>query len=145
MIEALAYLANARFLFDCISFTACRSPYSHTVLNADGRIHAFTCVRLFFIFFLTQVFTPFNICASLFFSVLPFFNVVFLYPILTRTTFIALNFILLHASIDATISLSVSVLIRLNPRATSGFLHTPLLPQSSCHHAYYVHFRIVLS
>ena len=50
MIQALAYLANARCLFDCISSTAYRSPFSHTVLNADGRIHAVTCVRLFFSF-----------------------------------------------------------------------------------------------
>ena len=50
MIQALAYLANARCFFDCISSTAYRSPYSHTVLNADGRIHAVTCVRFFLSF-----------------------------------------------------------------------------------------------
>ena len=61
----------------------------------------------------------------------------------------ALNFIFLGASFDATISLSVSVFIRLNPRVTSGFfqlmyLLTPLLSppppptQSSCYHAYFL-------
>ena len=105
MIQALAYLANARCFFDCISSTAYRSPYSHTVLNADGRIHAVTCVR-FFLSFSLYKFLHLLTFAHLFFSALPFFNVLFLYPILT---FIALNFILLRASIDATISLSVSL------------------------------------
>ena len=55
----------------------------------------------FVIFFLTQVFTPFQICASLFF-LLPlvpsfFFSSQFSFiPIFTRTSFIALNFILLR-------------------------------------------------
>ena len=59
----------------------------------------------------------------------------------------ALNFILLRASLDATISLSVSVFIRLDPRATSGFLHLIYLltPQSSCYHAYFVRLRMVSS
>ena len=41
-------------------------------------------------------------------------------PIFTRTSFIALNINLLRPSLDATISVSVSVFIRLNPRATPG-------------------------
>ena len=42
-------------------------------------------------------------------------------PIFTRTFFIVFNFNLPRASLDATISLSVSAFNRLNPRATSGF------------------------
>ena len=53
--------------------------------------------------FLTQVFAPFHICASLFsatfYSFFPFFKVLFLYPIFTRTLVIALNIFLLRASI----------------------------------------------
>ena len=51
-----------------------------------------------------------------------FFKVLLLYPIFTRTLVIALNIFLLRASIDATIRLSLSVFIRPNPCATSGFL-----------------------
>ena len=32
---------------DCISFTVCCSPYSHTVLEADGHVHTVTCLRPF--------------------------------------------------------------------------------------------------
>ena len=115
------HLTNACRLFDCIS-SFIYSPYCHMVLNADERVHSVTCVRLFLHFFLTQDFTLFHICASLFSASFPFFIVLFLYPIFTCTSFIALNLITLRASLDATISLSVSVFIRLNPRATSGFL-----------------------
>ena len=77
-------------------------------------------------FFLTQVFAPFHICASLFsasfFSFFPFFIALSLYPIFTRTLVIALNIFLPRASIYATIRLSLSVFIRLNPCATPGFL-----------------------
>ena len=55
----------------CVSSTD--YPYYYTVLNADGRVHTVTCVRLFYLFpcisFYT-VFTLFHICASLF--LLPF-------------------------------------------------------------------------
>ena len=50
MFQTPAYLTKARHLFDCISFTVYRSPYCHTVLNADGRVHTVTCVRLFLSF-----------------------------------------------------------------------------------------------
>ena len=83
-------------------------------------------VCTFFTFFLTQVFAPFHICASLFsasfFSFFPFFIALSLYPIFTRTLVIALNIFLPRASIYATIRLSLSVFIRLNPCATPGFL-----------------------
>ena len=59
--------------------------------------------------------------ASLF-SFFPFFVALSLYPIFTRTLVIALNIFLPRASIDATIRLSLSVFIRLNPCATPGFL-----------------------
>ena len=83
-------------------------------------------VCTFLTFFFTQVFAPFHICASLFFCflffILSFFIALFLYPIFTRTLVIALNIFLPCASIYATIRLSLSVFIRLNPCATPGFL-----------------------
>ena len=125
MFRASTHLTNARRFFNCISSTVYRCPYSHAVLNADGHVYAVTCVHLFYLF-LTQVFAPFHICASLFsatfYSFFPFFKVLFLYPIFTRTLVIALNIFLLRASIGATIRLSLSVFIRPNPCATSGFL-----------------------
>ena len=57
-----------------------------------------------------------------FFSFFPFFIALFLYPIFTRTLVIAFNIFLPRASIYATIRLSLSVFIRLNPCATPGFL-----------------------
>ena len=90
-------------------------------MPTDVFILSYACALI--TFFLPQVFTPFHICVSLFFSFfwfLLFFSLCFsLIPIFTRTSFV--NFILLRASLDATISLSVSVFIRLNPRVTSGF------------------------
>ena len=71
-------------------------------------LHLFTFAHPFF---------PASFC-----SFFPFFIVLFLYPIFTRTFLIALNIFFLYASIDATIRLSLSVFIRLNPRAISGFL-----------------------
>ena len=77
------HLTNACRLFDCISSFIC-SPYCHMVLNADERVHSVTCVRLFLPFFLTQDFTLFHICASLFSPSFPFFYRTFplshLYP-----------------------------------------------------------------
>ena len=125
MFQASTHLTNARRFFNCISSTVYRSPYSHTDLNADRRVYAVTCVHLF-TFLLTQVFAPFHICASFFsasfFSFFPFFRALSLYPIFTRTLVIALNIFLPHASIYATIRLSLSVFIRLNNCATLGFL-----------------------
>ena len=90
MFQAPVPLRKARHLFDCVSFTVYRSPYCHTVLNADGRVHTVICVRLFYLF-------P-HICASLFFSpssgsFLFFFFFFFSsqfssIPIFTRTSFI---------------------------------------------------------
>ena len=111
----------------------------------DVSIHLHVCA--FFFFFLTQVFISFHICASLFstsFCSFFFFIVLFLYPISACTCFIALNFILLHASLEY---LLVCFSFRLNPRATSGFLQLIYLltPPESCYHAYFVHFRMVSS
>ena len=53
----------------CVSSTD--YPYYYTVLNADGRVHTVTCVRLFYLFPCTSFYT-FHICASLF--LLPFFS-----------------------------------------------------------------------
>ena len=41
MFQAPTHSTIARRLFDCTSSTVCRSPYCHTVLNADGRVHTF--------------------------------------------------------------------------------------------------------
>ena len=112
-----------------------------TILNADGRFYTVTCVLLF------DTFSHLRIA---FFSFLPFSIVLFLYPIFTCTSSIVLNFILLRASLNATISLSVLIFIRLNPPATSGFFHlmyllTSLPPLSSCYHVYFFHVRMVSS
>ena len=115
------HLTNACRLFDCISSFIC-SPYCHMVLNADERVHSVTCVRLFYLFSSHKILHFFTYAHHFFLLPSLFFIVLFLYPIFTRTPFIALNLITLRASLDATISLSVSVFIRLNHRATSGFL-----------------------
>ena len=98
-------------------------------------------------FFLTHVFTSFHTYAFLFSASFRsfFFIVLFLYPMFTRISLIALNFILVRNSFDATFS--VSVFIRLDPRQrqASYNLYTSLLPQSSCYHAYFVPFRMVSS
>ena len=133
MFRASTHLTNARRFFNCISFTVYRSPYSHAVLNADGPVYAVTCVHLFYIFphkFLHLFTFALPFFSDSFCSFFPFFKVLFLYPIFTRTLVIALNIFLLRASIDATIRLSLSVFIRPNPCATLGFLqfiylHTP--------------------
>ena len=60
-----------RFVFLIVSSTVYHSPYCYTVLNGFWTsIHLY--VRAFLPFFLTQVFTPFHICASLFFCFLLF-------------------------------------------------------------------------
>ena len=80
MFQAPTHLTNARRLFDYFSSTVYRSPYSHAVLNADGRVHA-RHVCAFFTFFLAQVFKPFHIFASVFSFLwfLPFLIEIFLY------------------------------------------------------------------
>ena len=107
-------------------------PHSHTVLEADGHVHTVTSLRPFLpfsthrflhLFTFARPFFLLPFVPSLFFS--SYFSFI---PILTRTYFIASNFILLRASSDATISLSVSVFIRLNPHATSCFLYLINLP-----------------
>ena len=107
MFQAPTHLTNARRLFDCVSSIVYSFSYCHTVLNADRRVH---------------VATSFHICAFLFSASFRsfFFIVLFLYPMFTRISLIALNFILVRNSFDATFS--VSVFIRLDPHATSGSL-----------------------
>ena len=126
MFQASTHLTNARRFFNCISSTVYRSPYSHAVLNADGPVYAVTYVHLFYLFpqtsFCTFSHLRFPFSSDSFCSFFPFFKELFLYPIFTRTLVIALNIFLLRASIDATIRLSLSVFIRPNPCATSGFL-----------------------
>ena len=100
MFQTPAYLTKARHLFDCISFTVYCSPYCHTVLNADGRVHTVTCVRLF-LSFSSHKFLHLFTFAHPFFFLLPlvssFFSLQFSFiPIFTRASFIALNFILLR-------------------------------------------------
>ena len=133
MFRASTHLTNARRFFNCISSTVYRSPYSHAVLNADGPVYAVTCVPLFNLF----PHTSFCTFSHLRF---PFFLIPFVCSFLSlkyfsfipslRALVITLNIFLLRASIDANIRLSLSVFIRPNHCATSGFLqfiylHTP--------------------
>ena len=67
MFQAPAHLTKAHHLFDCISFTVYRSPYCHTVLNSDGRVHTVTYLRLFYLFPHTSFYT-FSHLHILFFS-----------------------------------------------------------------------------
>ena len=76
MFQAPAPLRKARHLFDCVSFTVYRSPYCHTVLNADGRVHTVIRVRLFLSFSSHQFLHLFTFAHPFFFSFLwflPFF------------------------------------------------------------------------
>ena len=102
MFQAPAYLTKARHLFDCVSFTVYRSPYCHTVLNADGRVHTVTYLRLFLSFSSHKFLHLFTFAHPFFFSFLWFLHFFFssqfsFIPIFTRTSFIALNFILLRS------------------------------------------------
>ena len=114
-----------------------------------GRVHTFICLR-FFAFFPHTSFYAFSHLRIPFFCFLLFllfiFITVFLYLIFPRTCFIALNFILLRASFDATISLSVSVFVSIHAQRQASYnSFTSLLPQNSCYHAYFNHFRMVSS
>ena len=152
MFQVPTHLTEALRFLDCVSSTVHRSPYCQTVLNADGRVYTVTCVRLFYLFSNTS-FCNFShlriVFLLLFLFFLSFFSFISSF---TLTSFIVLNFILLRASLDTTISLSVLIFIRLNPRATSGFFHLmyhltllpPPPPLSSCYHVYFVHVGSVL-
>ena len=146
MFQAPTHLGNARRLLDRVSSTIYRSPYCPKVLNADGRVNT---VCAFFTFFPPTSFTTISICASLFspsFRSFPFFQRTTI-PNFLRTSFIALNFILLRASLDATISLLFQfsfVSILAQPQASYNS-YTSLLPQSSSSHAYFVYFGMVSS
>ena len=148
MFQVPTHLTEALPFLDCVSSTVYRSPYCQTVLNADRHVYTVTCVRLFYLFSNTS-FCSFSHLRIAFSSILPFFIVCFLYFMFSYSSFIVLNFILLRASLDATISLSVLIFIRLIPRATSGFFQLMYLltppPLSSCCHAYFVHVRMVSS
>ena len=150
MFQAPVPLSKARHPLDCVSFTVYRSPYCHTVLNADGRVHTVTCVRLFF--FLTQVFTPFHICASLFFSPSSgsflFFHCNFpLFPslrapLLSPST---LFFCALHRTRLSPCLFQFSLVLIFAQRQASYNSYTSLLRHNSCYHAYSVHFGMVSS
>ena len=113
----------------------------------DVSIHLHVCA--FFVFFLTQVFTSFHICASLFsayFCSFFFFNRPFPLPHLcvhllhrpqlySSARFIRVSPCLFQFSY-------VSILAQ---RQASYNSYTSLLPQNSCYHAYFVHFRMVSS
>ena len=72
MFQAPVPLRKARHLFDCVFFTVYRSPYCHTVLNADGRVHTVTCVRLFLSFSSHKFLHLFTFAHPFFFSFLWF-------------------------------------------------------------------------
>ena len=147
--QAPTRFKNARCLFNCVSSTVYHSPYCDTVLNGF-----WTCPYIYmsvlFCLFPHTSFYAFSHLRIPFFCFLLFllfiFITVFLYPIFPRTCFIALNFILLRASFDATISLPVSVFVSiLAQRQASYNLYTSLLLQNSCYHAYFDHLRMVSS
>ena len=64
--QAPTRFKNARCLFNCVSSTVYHSPYCYTVLNSFWTCPYIYMSALFCLFFLTQVFTPFHICLSLF-------------------------------------------------------------------------------
>ena len=68
MFQAPTHLTKARHLFDCVSSTVYRSPYCHTVLKADGRVHTVTYLRLFFYLFPHTSFDTFSHLRIPFFS-----------------------------------------------------------------------------
>ena len=89
-----------------------------------GPVHTFICLR-FFAFFPHTSFYAFSYLRIPFFCFLLFllfiFITVFLYPIFPRTCFIALNFILLRASFDATITLSISVFVSILAQSQASY------------------------
>ena len=151
MFQAPTHLTNSCRLFDCKSSTAYRSPYCHTVLNANGRVYTVKCLRFFYFFPHTSS-TPFHICAFLFsasFCSIPFFFIViFLYShiyahffhrpqLYFSASFIRRDYLLVCYSFRYSQS---SRNVRLLTKS-----YTSLLPQSSCHHAYFVHYKMVSS
>ena len=126
-----SFLFSLQFSF-IPSFRALVSSPS-SPFTVFGRVHTFICLR-FFTFFPHTSFYAFSHLRIPFFCFLLFllfiFITVFLYPIFPRTCFIALNFILLRASFDATISLPVSVFVSiLAQRQASYNLYTSILPR----------------
>ena len=147
--QAPTRFKNARCLFNCVSSTVYHSPYCYTVLNGFWTCPYIYMSALFCVFSSHKFLRLFTFAHPFFLLpfVLPFyFHYSFPYPIFPRTCFIALNFILLRASFDATISLPVSVFVSiLAQRQASYNLYTSLLPQNSCYHAYFDHLRMVSS
>ena len=148
MFQVPTHLTEALRFLDCVSSIVHRSPYFQTVLNADGRVYTVTCVSLFSNTSFYS-FSHLRIVFFLFSFFLSFFSFISSF---TLTFFIVLNFILLRASLDTTISLSVLILTRLNPRAVSGIFHLMYLlpaipppPLSSCYRVYFVLVGIVSS
>ena len=146
MFQTPAHLTKARHLFDCNSFTVYRSPYCHTVLSADGRVHTVTCVRLFLSFSLHKFLHLFTF-AHPFLWFLPFFSLQFSFiPIFTRTSLI-LNFIFcaLHRTQLSPCLFQFSFVSIFAQRLASYNSYTSLLSQSSCYYVYFVHFTMVSS
>ena len=134
-------------LFHCLSFSVLphgferRRTCSYCYISAP-----------FFIFFLTQVFTPFHICASLYFSPSPssfhfFFIAIFLYSHLYAHLFYRpqLYSSALHRTRLSPCLFQFSLVSIFAQRQASYNSYTSLLPHSSCDHAYYVHFGTVSS
>ena len=131
MFQAPAHLTKARHLFDCISFPVYRSPYCHTVLNADGRVHTVTYLRLF-LSFSSHKFLHLFTFAHPFFSSFLWFLPFFFHG----------NFPL-FPSFSCLFQFSlVSIFAQ---RQASYNSYTSLLLHSSFDHAYYVHFGMASS
>ena len=109
-------------LFHCLSFSILLHGFERFL-----DVHTFICPR-FFAFFPHTSFYTFSHLRIPFF-LLPFvpsfffflFRILFLYPIFPRTCFIALNFILLRASFDATITLSISVFVSILAQSQASY------------------------
>ena len=145
--QAPTRFKNARCLFNCVSSTVYHSPYCDTVLNGF-----WTCPYIY----MSALFCLFSShkFLHLFTFAHPFFLLPFVPPFYFHYSF-PLSHVSAHlfhraqlysSSFDATISLSVSVFVSIHAQRQASYnSYTSLLPQNSCYHAYFDHFRMVSS
>ena len=131
-----------------ISSSVYHFPYCCTTLNADGRVHTFTCLRLFRLFPHTSFYIFSHLC-------IPFFCLLLFLLFFYRP--FPLSHLCVHL-LHRPQLYSFARFIRVSPclfqfsyvsilaqRQASYNSYTSLLPQNSCYHAYFVHFRMVSS
>ena len=144
MFQAPTHSTIARRLFDCISSTVCRSPYCHTVLNADGLVHTFAPSLPFSLHKFLHLFTFVRPFLLLPFVPSLFFIVIFLYSHLNAHFFHRPQLYSSAGFIRRDYLLFSFVWI-LAQRHASYNSYTSLLPHSSFYHVYFIIFRIVSS